>query len=125
MTGKGSKLLVNDTIWFIRDLPPDLIDAFKSTLEDSVTADLLLHVVDITDPLVEDKIAVVNEILDAIWAEQPRRLIANKVDLLSEEALLEVQHARSEEVDSRISTYSGYGLDKLKSLLIEQFGLAS
>jgi len=79
-TWKWTSVLVNDTIWFIRDLPPSLIQAFMSTLEDSVEADLLFHVNDAGDPLVEDKIAVVDEILANIGAEQPRVLVFNKID---------------------------------------------
>jgi GTP-binding protein HflX len=59
-----------------------LIQAFTSTLEDSVQADVLLHVVDASDPMIEDKIQVVEDILDQIGAEQERYLIFNKVDLL-------------------------------------------
>ena len=82
MEGKGSSILVNDTIGFIRDLPPMLIQAFTSTLEDSVQADILLHVVDASDPLVEDKIDVVEQILDQIGAKQERVLVFNKIDLI-------------------------------------------
>ncbi len=46
----GREILVNDTIGFIRDLPPSLIAAFRSTLEDSIEADILLHVIDAGDP---------------------------------------------------------------------------
>jgi GTP-binding protein HflX len=64
---KPKEVLINDTIWFIRELPPKLIDAFKSTLEDSIESNLLLHVVDASDPKVEIKIKVVDEILENIW----------------------------------------------------------
>ena len=76
------KVLLSDTIWFIQDLPPSLIKAFKSTLEDSIESDLLFHVIDISDPFIKDKIKVVNEILDDIWAKQPRIYVFNKIDLL-------------------------------------------
>ncbi len=79
---RGRTILVNDTIGFMRDLPPDLIKAFKSTLEDSVHADILLHIVDANDPLVDDKIQVVDTILDSIGASQERVLVFNKIDLL-------------------------------------------
>lgn len=72
--------LINDTIWFIRDLPPELIDAFTSTLEDSIEADLLLHVIDASDPKIEEKIKVVNDILENIWATQERIYVFNKID---------------------------------------------
>ena len=64
--GRGKEILFNDTIGFIRDLPPKLIQAFKSTLEDSIESDLLLHVVDASDKFVQERINVVNKILDDI-----------------------------------------------------------
>ncbi len=63
-------------------MPPALLDAFRSTLEDSVAAHVLLHVIDVTDPLVHDKIHIVDEILDSIGAEQERILVLNKFDML-------------------------------------------
>lgn len=84
MTWKWTTLLINDTIGFMRDLPPGLLDAFRSTLEDSVEADILLHVVDVTDPMIADKIDVVDEILDSIGARQERVLVFNKIDMLAE-----------------------------------------
>jgi GTP-binding protein HflX len=79
------EILINDTIWFIRELPPKLIDAFKSTLEDSIEADLLLHVIDCNDSKIELKIKVVDEILETIWANQKKIYVFNKSDFLSEE----------------------------------------
>jgi len=58
--GTGEEVLLNDTIGFMRDLPPRLFDAFSSTLEDSIESDLLLHVIDIHDPEREKKIEIVN-----------------------------------------------------------------
>jgi len=81
-SGKGETILINDTIGFIRDLPPELITAFKSTLEDSIESQLLLHVIDASDPLRQDKIQVVDDILDQIKAQQPRIYVFNKSDLL-------------------------------------------
>lgn len=66
LMGKGKEILFNDTIGFIRDLPPKLIKAFKSTLEDSIESNVLFHVVDASDPYVQDRIDVVNKILDDI-----------------------------------------------------------
>ncbi len=76
------EILINDTIWFIRELPPQLIEAFKSTLEDSIEADLLLHVIDCSDPKLENKIKVVEEILETIKANQKRIYVFNKIDFL-------------------------------------------
>ena len=74
------EILINDTIWFIRELPPQLIQAFKSTLEDSIEADLLLHVIDSSDPKIEEKIEVVDKILEDIWASQKKIYVFNKID---------------------------------------------
>ncbi len=61
-----SEILINDTIGFIRDLPPTLVDAFRSTLEESIQSDLLLEVVDASDPKIADRIAVTDQILEDI-----------------------------------------------------------
>jgi GTP-binding protein HflX len=84
-TGQGKEILLNDTIGFIRDLPPQLIKAFSSTLEDSIESDLLLHVVDVSDPFLHEKMDVVDKILDEIGAKQARILVFNKVDLISKD----------------------------------------
>jgi len=60
------EILINDTIGFIRELPPKLVDAFASTLEDSIESNILLHVIDASDPKVNLKIDVVDEILEKI-----------------------------------------------------------
>lgn len=74
------EVLLSDTIWFIRDLPPSLIDAFSSTLEDSIESKILLHVVDCGDPKFEDKIEIVEDILTNIWAAQKKIYVFNKID---------------------------------------------
>ena len=78
------EILINDTIGFIRDLPPNLIAAFRSTLEDSIESDILLHVVDAGDPWIEEKIKIVDETLDKIEEKKKRIYIFNKSDTLSE-----------------------------------------
>ena len=90
-TGRGREVLLNDTIGFIRDLPPKLIKSFSSTLEDSIESDLLLHVIDASDPFIQERIDVVNEILDEIWAKQKRIMVFNKIDLISKEKLEELK----------------------------------
>ncbi len=79
-------ILVSDTIGFITNLPPVLIDSFKSTLLESLEAKLLLHVVDAADPLVMEKIIVVENILDQLKANQPRIVVLNKIDLINQSA---------------------------------------
>jgi GTPase len=76
-----SEILITDTIGFIRNLPPRLIDAFKSTLMESVHADLLLHVIDASDPEVSTKIRVVNLILrDLMLYPDDAIFVFNKID---------------------------------------------
>ena len=85
ITGKnGTEILVNDTIGFIRDLPPELIAAFTSTLEDSIESDILLHVLDAGDPWIEEKIQIVESTLDTIGAKQKRLYVFNKIDRISD-----------------------------------------
>ena len=73
--------LLSDTVGFIRKLPHDLVDSFKSTLDEVREADLLLHVVDISHPEFEDQIKVVEKTLaDLGCAEKPSMIIFNKVD---------------------------------------------
>ena len=78
------EIIIADTVGFIRDLPRDLAQAFRATLEELDEADLLLHVVDAADPDNEQQIAAVERILtDLGLAETPRLLVMNKVDLLT------------------------------------------
>ncbi len=77
----NSVCLLSDTIGFIQKLPPELVDAFKSTLDETIHADLLLHVVDYADRDREMKIKVVEGILDDLGAAQtPTLLVCNKMD---------------------------------------------
>ena len=73
--------LLADTVGFIRKLPTDLVDSFKSTLDEVREADLLVHVVDISHPDFEDQIQVVNKTLEELGcAEKPMMLVFNKID---------------------------------------------
>ncbi len=73
--------LLADTVGFIRKLPTDLVDSFKSTLDEVREADLLLHVVDISHPDFEEQIQVVNQTLkDLDCAEKPLMIVFNKID---------------------------------------------
>jgi len=80
------ELILADTVGFIRDLPKDLAQAFRATLEELQDADLLLHVVDSADPDREAQIAAVERILQELdLASTPRLLVFNKIDLVSPE----------------------------------------
>jgi GTPase len=80
------EIIVTDTVGFIRDLPKDLVTAFRATLEELDQADLLLHVVDAADPDHVAQIAAVEQILGELnLAEKPRLIVLNKIDRVSED----------------------------------------
>ncbi len=79
----SARSIITDTVGFIRDLPEDLVAAFRATLEELDDADLLLHVVDAADPSLDAHVAAVEKILGALdLSETPRLLVRNKVDRL-------------------------------------------
>ncbi len=85
---KNIPFLMTDTVGFIRKLPTQLVESFKSTLDEVREADLLLHVVDISHPNFEDHIASVNTILDEIKsADKPTIMVFNKIDAYSHETI--------------------------------------
>jgi GTP-binding protein HflX len=115
----GRILLLTDTVGFVRRLPHRLVEAFKATLEESLQADVLLHVVDLGSPERERHAATTLEVLKEIGAgDRPVLTILNKADLLTDpfdraEAL--AQHPGA----ILISTLTGEGLDKLATRLEE------
>ncbi len=81
------RVLVSDTVGFIKNLPHGLVASFKSTLDEALEASLLLHVVDASDPGFERQLAVTEEVLDEIGAQDvPRLLVFNKIDRVGDEA---------------------------------------
>lgn len=85
---KNIPFLLTDTVGFIRKLPTQLIESFKSTLDEVREADLLLHVVDISHPNFEDHISSVNKILDEIKsADKPIIMVFNKIDAFTHETI--------------------------------------
>ncbi|HXL15277.1 MAG TPA: GTPase HflX [Methylomirabilota bacterium] len=83
---RGAKALLTDTVGFIRKLPPHLVVSFRATLEEVTEADLLLHVVDATEPDIDAHIHAVETVLEAIGAlGRPRLSIFNKIDAVSDE----------------------------------------
>ena len=89
---REGEVVVTDTVGFIQDLPSDLIAAFRATLEELSDADLLMHVVDASDPGLDRKIDAVSKILaDLRLSEIPRMLVLNKADLLDPASLEALQ----------------------------------
>jgi GTP-binding protein HflX len=83
------RILLSDTVGFIRKLPHQLVASFKSTLEEATEADILMHVVDISHPSFEEQIGVVNETLDDIGAQgKPTVMVFNKIDRLSDRSAM-------------------------------------
>jgi GTP-binding protein HflX len=91
------KILLGDTVGFIRKLPHTLVASFKSTLEEVTEADILLHVVDASHPHVEEQITVVNETLEEIGANgKPTLIVFNKIDRITNRSLIGYLHANHE-----------------------------
>jgi GTP-binding protein HflX len=85
---RDREVIINDTVGFIRDLPPDLITAFRATLEEMEGSNVLIHLVDASSTQIEEHIASVHKILDELnLSGIPRLLVFNKADLLSEEGI--------------------------------------
>ncbi|MBY0575755.1 MAG: GTPase HflX [Gallionellaceae bacterium] len=116
--GQG-EIVVSDTVGFIRHLPHSLVAAFRGTLEETIQADLLLHVVDINNPNRDDQIAEVNKVLTEIGAESiPQILVFNKIDLLGVPPDVERdEYGRIAAV--RLSAKTAEGLDQLRAALAE------
>lgn len=117
---RGHEILINDTIGFIRDLPPELIQAFASTLEDSIESDLLLHVIDASDPKCEEKIGIVEDMLEAIHAEQPRLYVFNKIDLVPRLYLTHLAEKFADFAPIFISAEQKLGIEELKQIIAEE-----
>jgi GTP-binding protein HflX len=112
-------VVVSDTVGFVRELPHQLVAAFRATLEETIHADLLLHVVDGSSPVRMEQIEQVNEVLREIGADHiPQILVWNKIDAAGLEPGVE-----RDEYDkiSRvfISAHSGAGLDLLRGAIVE------
>jgi GTP-binding protein HflX len=87
------RVLVSDTVGFIKNLPHGLVASFKSTLDEALEASLLVHVVDASDPGYERQLAVTEEVLDEIGAKDvPRLLVFNKIDRGGDEAALRAKY---------------------------------
>jgi GTP-binding protein HflX len=122
-TFDGRRYLLTDTVGFIRKLPHQLVEAFKATLEETVLADLILHVVDGSEPEQErvDSIAAADAALEEIGAgSSPRLLVMNKVDLLDEQARRELSLRHPDAV--LVSAETGQGLNQLRARIADSIG---
>jgi len=118
---RGVEVLLSDTVGFVRNLPHQLVESFKATLEEAVNADLLLHVIDVANPEVMGQIESVNEVLSEIGCGvKPVLELFNKVDAIKDISPLEtLQTLRPEAV--AISAKTGLGLDELRRKVIQHY----
>ncbi len=115
-------VLLSDTVGFVRDLPHSLVASFKSTLEEARQADLLLHVVDASNPEAEQQVATVEQVLQEIGVElRDYILVLNKVDAVDDRSVIDLLRARYTDAIS-VSAATGQGLDRLAALVAEKLG---
>ena len=115
----NKQVLLSDTVGFIRKLPHKLIESFKSTLDETREADILLHIVDASHPRFEDHIAVVRETIREIGADDRRALLVfNKVDAIEELGLLGALRELHPDAVF-VSALRGAGLDELRRRMVE------
>jgi GTP-binding protein HflX len=110
----GEEVLLIDTVGFVRDLPHELVAAFRATLTETRDASLLLHVIDASDPHHEDRTRQVEEVLAQIGAsEVPTLRVYNKIDVLGESAELDA----SDGAKICVSARSGAGIEALRKAI--------
>ena len=115
----GQNLLLTDTVGFIRRLPHSLIDAFKATLEETVFADFLLHVIDVTSPDLEEHARTIFGVLDEIGATGKRGItVFNKIDQRGNPEHLRAVHMHHPEA-VYVSASTGEGIDALMHRIME------
>ena len=115
-TSDGRIFTLSDTVGFVRHLPHQLVEAFRSTLEEVAQADLVLHVVDGTHPDPQEQVRAVHEVLAEVDATKvPELLVVNKTDAADEESLLRLKRLWPDAVF--VSARTGAGLAELRATL--------
>jgi GTP-binding protein HflX len=117
---QGSKVLLADTVGFVSELPPELIAAFRATLLETREADLLLHVIDVSDPFSAERRDEVDEVLTSIGADEiPIIRVYNKIDRLGREA--GIQRDGSNVISQvSVSALTGSGVAELQTAMCER-----
>lgn len=118
----GRPFVLTDTVGFVRHLPTQLVEAFRSTLEEVVDADLLVHVVDGSDATPLAQINAVRQVVRDVYSEHdgspaPELLVVNKIDAADDLALAQLRRALPDAVF--VSAHTGEGLDQLRARLVE------
>lgn len=108
----GQPLLLTDTVGFIRNLPHDLVQSFRATLEESILADFLIHVIDASSPHAQEFYQTTTKVLGELGAADKRTLLVlNKIDLIDSDRLSELQRLFPDAV--AVSILTGQGIDAL------------
>ena len=120
----GRLLLLSDTVGFVRRLPHQLVEAFRSTLQETAEADLLVHVVDASEPSAPEQVVAVREVLDSIGAGHlPEILVLNKADLADDTTASRLRGLYPEAL--MVSAIQGAGLDDLRYRLADHLARGS
>jgi GTP-binding protein HflX len=121
MPARGVEILLSDTVGFVRNLPHQLVESFKATLEEAVNADLLLHVIDVANPEVMNQIESVSQVLTEIGCgDKPVLELLNKVDAIKDVGPLEtIQTLHPEAI--ALSARTGLGLEELRRRVLQHY----
>jgi len=118
---RGVDVLISDTVGFVKNLPHQLVASFKATLEETVNADLLLHIIDVSNPDVLRQIESVDAVLEEIGcSDKSILMVLNKVDSLQNANQLEMLQTVLDDAVA-ISAKTGFGLDKLAEKVAEKY----
>ncbi len=121
MPARGVEILLSDTVGFVRNLPHQLVESFKATLEEAVNADLLLHIIDVSNPEVMKQIESVDAVLSEIGCgEKPVLELLNKVDVIKDLSPVEMLQTLHPDAVT-ISAKTGLGLDVLARKVIQHY----
>jgi GTP-binding protein HflX len=116
----AGNVVISDTVGFIRDLPHGLVAAFRATLEETVQADILLHVVDSASPRRDEQIAAVNKVLAEIDAAAvPQMLVYNQIDRVPGLEPEVLRDSYGKILNIKVSAFTGAGIDRLREVLAD------
>jgi GTP-binding protein HflX len=117
----GIEVLLSDTVGFVKKLPHHLVASFKATLEEAVNADLLIHIVDVSNPEVTEQIASVNNVLAEIGCGgKPVLEVFNKIDILPDTGRLDMLNTIHPDAIN-VSAKTGLGIDRLTQAVLERY----
>ncbi len=119
---EGRRYLVTDTVGFVRRLPHQLVEGFAATLEETLVADLVLHVVDgsVAEETLVEQVAAVNSVLHEIGADDlPMEFVINKIDMVDPLHRRRLENRYADAV--QVSALTGEGLDELRSRIADRF----